>query len=80
MISIHAAGEIFGGLPVPKGTCDSKVLLDILTGPEADIADVLSHMQGPWALVYWHHQSQTLWVGRDALGLLLDLQAPLMGQ
>ena len=66
-----AAGEIFGGLPVLKGKCDSKVLLGALTESEADVVDVLSRVQGPWALVYWQHQSQTLWMGRDALGQLL---------
>lgn len=79
-------GEVFGGLSVPAGECDSKVLLDALSAPGAEVTEVLSTVEGPFALVYWQQQSQRLWVARDALGwtfmlvhptIVLDCQSPL---
>ncbi|KAJ9510727.1 hypothetical protein QJQ45_027646 [Haematococcus lacustris] len=32
------------------------------------IARVLSQLRGPWALLFWHPASQSLWFGRDVLG------------
>lgn len=69
-VYISPSGEIFGGLPVPAGQCDGELLRDALSKPGADIALVLSQLDGPWAVVYWQHQSQTLWIGRDAFGRL----------
>lgn len=59
-------GEIFGGLGVPPGANDGAALLAALQG--ADVPTVLSSLHGPWAAVYWHAVSSTLWFGRDVLG------------
>jgi hypothetical protein len=32
------------------------------------IANVMSGLRGPWAILYWHASSRTLWFGRDMLG------------
>jgi len=72
-------GEIFGGIDVGKGRCDSSALLAALCSPQADIAAVLSVAEGPWALVFWQQEAQTLWVARDPIGrrsLLLCEQTP----
>lgn len=64
----YQTGEIFGGLELAKGSSDSLALLSALSRPEADIAQILSALEGPWALCFWHQASQVLWVGRDAMG------------
>ncbi|KMZ76541.1 Asparagine synthetase domain-containing protein, partial [Zostera marina] len=35
---------------------------------EMHIRRILSTIRGPWALIYWHVGSKTLWFGRDAFG------------
>lgn len=55
-------------MSVPQGKCDSEVLLRAMSMPGADIVQVLSKVEGPWAAVYWQDSSQTLWIGRDPLG------------
>lgn len=73
------AGEIYGGLEIPAGRCDGEVLLQALGESDADVVAVLSRIEGPWAVVYWQQETQTLWVARDALGEQLredsDLEA-----
>ena len=66
-----ATGEVFGGLPVPDGANDGAALMAALGEQGSSVAGVLSRLRGPWALVYWHAPSQTLWFGRDAVGKLL---------
>ena len=61
-----SAGEIFGGLAVASGSNDSQSLLQALS--ERSATDVLNSVRGPWAAVYWHAHSRTLWFGRDVLG------------
>ena len=64
------AGEVFGGIEVATGCCDSSALLEALAAPQADIPSVLSVVEGPWALAFWQQDAQTLWVARDPIGAL----------
>lgn len=74
-------GEIFAGLDIPQGGNDGKALLAALQQASAaapgaaaagsaceDVVAVLSKLRGPWALIYWQAQQQTLWFGRDVMG------------
>jgi len=61
-----SAGEIFGGLDIAPGFNDSQALLQALSAGKAP--DVFNCLRGPWAAVYWHADSRTLWFGRDVLG------------
>ena len=53
---------------MPKGECDSTAVLEALSEPEADVVSVLSHLEGPWALVFWQQDKEILWIARDVLG------------
>ncbi|DBA90990.1 TPA: hypothetical protein ACH3X2_004197 [Trebouxia sp. C0005] len=67
-------GEIFGGLDIAPKCNDSQGLLQALSAGKAP--DVFNCLRGPWAAVYWHADTRTLWFGRDVLGrrsLLLHL-------
>lgn len=33
-----------------------------------DVPALLSTIRGPWALLYWRPNDQTLWFGRDVMG------------
>ncbi|KAL0044306.1 hypothetical protein WJX82_010374 [Trebouxia sp. C0006] len=59
-------GEVFGGLDIAPGCSDSQALLQALTAGKAP--DVFNCLRGPWAAVYWHADTRTLWFGRDVLG------------
>lgn len=76
-------GEIFGGIYVGRDSNDGEVLLESLKNSCSDdditesncsgmkqhsVPDILSTINGPWALIYWQACSKTLWFGRDALG------------
>jgi hypothetical protein len=62
-------GEIFGGLPVPRGANDGACLLAALEAAPADgVPALLSALRGPWALVFWRARDRRLWFGRDWLG------------
>ncbi|RDX85244.1 Asparagine synthetase domain-containing protein 1, partial [Mucuna pruriens] len=76
-------GEIFGGLHLTSDCNDTEFLMQTLgeccscgscsTGHcvncgKSCIADVLSAIKGPWAIIYWQDSSRTLWFGRDAFG------------
>lgn len=62
-------GQVFGGgLQVPPGASDAQLLLQALGRPGADVPALLTSLRGPWALVYWHAPTCTLWFGRDLLG------------
>lgn len=40
-------------------------------GPDPNpnaVVQLVSHIRGPWALVYWHSPTRRLWWGRDAIG------------
>lgn len=65
---IPGTGEVFGGLEVPAGANDGEELLHALGREHCDILEQLSAIRGPWALVYWHAATRTLWFGRDAIG------------
>ena len=77
-VLVDASGVVFGGLPVPDGANDGAALMAALGEQGSCIVGVLSQLRGPWALVYWHAPSQTLWFGRDAIGGL-PLQQPTGG-
>ncbi|XP_020257651.1 asparagine synthetase domain-containing protein 1-like isoform X2 [Asparagus officinalis] len=32
------------------------------------VPEILSTIRGPWALIYWQEESNTIWFGRDAFG------------
>ena len=69
-------GEVFGGLGVEPGDNDGQRLLEALCTPSADVARVLSQIQGPFALLFWQADSQRLWIARDSVGesQSLDMQ------
>jgi asparagine synthetase B (glutamine-hydrolysing) len=80
-------GEVFSGLDIPQGGNDGKALLAALQQAPVQSASsaaaggsvcegvvgVLSKLRGPWALIYWQAQQQTLWFGRDVMGRQLWL-------
>lgn len=61
-----SAGEIFGGLDIAPGANDSRTLLHALSS--GTVPHVFNCLRGPWAAVYWHAHTRTLWFGRDVLG------------
>ena len=71
-------GEVFGGRPVvTEKQSDTKRVFEVLSSETADssrkdvgvrILKTLDMIEGPWAAVYWHHKTQSLWFGRDRLG------------
>ena len=63
---MSSAGEIFGGLDIAPKCNDSQGLLQALSAGKAP--DVFNCLRGPWAAVYWHADTRTLWFGRDVLG------------
>jgi hypothetical protein len=49
---------------------DAQALLSALAAETSTgVADVLSRLRGPWALVYWQEAERRLWYGRDVVGL-----------
>ena len=61
-------GEIFGGdVLVPPGVSDTEQLSAALALAPS-IPELMRRVHGPWAFVYWHASSRTLWHGRDPLG------------
>ncbi|XP_027345728.1 asparagine synthetase domain-containing protein 1 isoform X2 [Abrus precatorius] len=76
-------GEVFGGLDLAGDCNDTEFLMQTLgkccscgscstdhcvIGGKSSVPDVLSTIQGPWAIIYWQDTSRTLWFGRDAFG------------
>uniref|UniRef100_A0A0L8IHH6 Asparagine synthetase [glutamine-hydrolyzing] n=1 Tax=Octopus bimaculoides TaxID=37653 RepID=A0A0L8IHH6_OCTBM len=64
-------GEIFDGLPeLQEDDNDTEALLTALSHCHTDeeILSLLSHLQGPWAFIYWQVERKQLWFGRDVLG------------
>eukprot|EP00873_Tetraselmis_striata_P014168 jgi/Tetstr1/434432/TSEL_023532.t1 len=68
-------GEVFGGLDMPADGSDTLALSGALgdaardaTAPGEAILRVLARLRGPWALLYWQAEANTLWFGRDFLG------------
>lgn len=70
------SGEVFSGIEVPDGESDADALFRALTASEANVASVLSDICGPWAVVFWQEETDTLWFGRDVFGGLA-LSLPL---
>ena len=62
-------GEIFGGSAalVQEGCSDTEAMLHAL-GQCASVPALMAQVHGPWAFVYWHAATSTLWYGRDPLG------------
>ncbi|KAH6940879.1 hypothetical protein HPB50_009339 [Hyalomma asiaticum] len=50
--------------------CDTQVLLERLSHctSEPELLSVMSHIEGPWAFVYYKRNTQQLWFGRDVFG------------
>lgn len=70
-------GEVWRGLDIPNGTNDTHVLLDQLTLAcsatgattiDASVMAIMERIEGPWAFIFWHAHTRTLWYGRDKLG------------
>ncbi|KAG0273826.1 hypothetical protein BGZ95_010357 [Linnemannia exigua] len=71
-------GEIFDGIPVDHHENDGRVLMNQLEVISArdqgaqehkqDFLDLMARIEGPYAFVYFHVLSQTLYFGRDCLG------------
>ena len=61
-----SVGEVFGGLDIAPGANDSSALLQALAAGK--ILEVVNSLRGPWAFVYWHAASMSLWFGRDVIG------------
>ena len=57
---------MFGGLSIASGANDSQALLQALS--QGDVPRVFNCLRGPWAAVYWHAPTRTLWFGRDIIG------------
>ncbi|KAI8351560.1 asparagine synthase-domain-containing protein [Mortierella sp. GBAus27b] len=70
-------GEIFDGIAVDHHQNDGRVLMDQLekialqcTGQEhlACFVETMAKIEGPYAFVYFHTASKTIFFGRDCLG------------
>ncbi|THG23032.1 hypothetical protein TEA_027031 [Camellia sinensis var. sinensis] len=52
-------------------SCSSHGQMKACHGSEQgqnSVPNLLSTINGPWALIYWHASSRTIWFGRDAFG------------
>ncbi|KAI8074573.1 asparagine synthase-domain-containing protein [Gongronella butleri] len=68
-------GEVFAGLDVPMGQNDTQVVMHALeiacnasNAPTAPLLRTIERIEGPFAFVYWHKRSCTLYFARDCLG------------
>lgn len=61
---------MFDGLEVARYQNDGEALAAAL-GAAADVMAVLQRLRGPWALMWWHQPTLTLWFGRDVIGMHL---------
>lgn len=66
-------GEVFGGVDVDETKGDTQALMEALTeaasgGADDDVVRTIARVRGPWAFVFWHAGTQTLWFGRDIYG------------
>lgn len=63
-------GEVFGGVELRDGENDTMVMLRRLGACDTklDVLTLLEQVQGPFAFVYYHHSSRSLFYGRDKLG------------
>ncbi|KAI0936134.1 hypothetical protein AcV5_004349 [Taiwanofungus camphoratus] len=74
-------GEIFEGMDIGPDENDGAKLFSKLqdhNGPE-DFHDILGSIEGPYAIVFYHHTSQRLYFARDPLGrrsLLIHKPSP----
>ena len=74
-------GEIFDGLSIGKGQNDGVCLLQQLSkcDTQDDFARCFSSLRGPWAAIYFHNASKTIWFGKDVMGrksLLIKKPSP----
>ncbi|KAF9903904.1 hypothetical protein EC991_003195 [Linnemannia zychae] len=71
-------GEIFDGIPVDHHENDGRVLMDQLEAISTwdhvtqehrrGFLDLMAKIEGPYAFVYFHAPSHTVYFGRDCLG------------
>ena len=69
-------GEVLGGLDVDERVGDTKAVCDALceacacddADADANVAAAMARVRGPWAFVFFHAPSNTLWFGRDVYG------------
>lgn len=71
-------GEVFGGdVEVPKGCSDTTIVSQLLQqsceGKDADsmgscVIDALSRIEGPFAFIFYHALTDTIYFGRDSIG------------
>jgi len=62
-------GEVFSGaIAVAPCASDTAAVLSALTQGTRTVPEVLASIEGPYALVFWHEATSTLWYGRDPLG------------
>ncbi|KAH9944543.1 asparagine synthase-domain-containing protein [Epithele typhae] len=63
-------GEVFEGLEIGEHENDGQKLFSMLAGtPTAEeICDVFAHVEGPYAFLFYHNASRTVFYGRDPLG------------
>jgi len=59
--------------PISLLTCSSDTsavfaAMTACTGDADAIVRIMEDVHGPWAMVYWHAGTQTLWFGRDPVG------------
>jgi hypothetical protein len=71
------SGELFAGVAVGSGAeNDAAALLanfdEVFAKAPNDeglaASALVAELRGPWALAYWHEQTQRLWFGRDVFG------------
>lgn len=60
----------YNGQLIPQGKSDTTFLAEKLTvcRTQLDIVNVFANIDGPFAFVYWSHQLDTLFYGRDLFG------------
>eukprot|EP00605_Chrysophyceae_sp_TOSAG23-4_P002565 GSChrysophyteH1.ASY1.ANO1.2830.1 assembled CDS len=67
-------GEVFGssdGTLNKREACDSLLVAEMLAacaGDAADMADVLANIYGPFAFVFYHRDSESIFYARDPFG------------
>nr|XP_039249743.1 asparagine synthetase domain-containing protein 1-like [Styela clava] len=63
-------GDVFGGLEVKDGFCDTVILANCLSecANDAEICKVFSLLHGPYAFVFFQNSTKRLYFGRDYFG------------
>eukprot|EP00842_Homolaphlyctis_polyrhiza_P005916 jgi/Hompol1/6325/HPOL_002247-RA len=71
-------GEIYSGIDVPLDISDTEILAKLIAEidkqytdddqVEQQLCQIVSRMEGEWALVFYHSRSNRIYYGRDFLG------------